>query len=366
MEGGTNNHSIISREALDVAIKIALMFAVIGYCFQIVRPFVLPILWGAIIAIALTPVASAIANRTGLKMGKASALLTVLIVALLIVPTVSFSGSLISGGQMIYEKLQSGSLTIPPPNEAVAGWPLIGEHLFQLWSSASSNLQQFTTEHNEQINSLLTKGATTLGGIGLTLLQFVVSTIIAGVFMSHTPAMNAFFQRLINRVNHGQGEEYVKLIVATVRSVVQGVLGVAVIQSIFAGLGMAVVGVPATGIWMMAVLFLAIIQLPPILILGPVAAYVFTVESSTVSVIFLIWCLAVSGSDAILKPMLMGRGVDIPMLVILLGAIGGMLLSGIVGLFVGAVVLALGYKLLMAWLGQDIAQNESDKVEQRS
>lgn len=115
---------------------------------------------------------------------------------------------------------------------------------------------------------------------------------------------------------------------------------------------MGIAGVPATGLWMLAVLILAIIQLPPILVLGPVMAYLFAVETTTVAVLFTVWGILVSASDVVLKPMLMGRGVDIPMLVILLGALGGMMMSGIIGLFVGAVVLGLGYKLLMTWLEQ--------------
>ena len=113
---------------------------------------------------------------------------------------------------------------------------------------------------------------------------------------------------------------------------------------------MLAVGVPGAGIWALAILVLAIAQLPPWLILGPVMFYVFSVESTAVAIIFSIWSIAVSLADMVLKPLLLGRGVEAPMLVILLGAIGGMLMSGIIGLFVGAVVLAFGYMLLVAWL----------------
>jgi predicted PurR-regulated permease PerM len=115
---------------------------------------------------------------------------------------------------------------------------------------------------------------------------------------------------------------------------------------------MALAGVPASGLWALIVLVLVVIQLPALLILVPVIIYVFSVSSTTVAVVFTIWSVLVSSSDTFLKPLLLGRGLEIPMIVILLGAIGGMIAFGIVGLFVGAVVLALGYEIFHAWLGE--------------
>jgi predicted PurR-regulated permease PerM len=134
----------------------------------------------------------------------------------------------------------------------------------------------------------------------------------------------------------------------------QGVIGVAIIQAVLSAIGMVVAGVPAAILWTVMVLVCAVSQLPPILILGPVAAYVFSANETTPAVIFLVWSILVSASDGFLKPMLMGRGVDIPMLVILIGAIGGMMLSGIIGLFVGAVVLAIMYTLFMSWMDDSL------------
>ncbi len=139
----------------------------------------------------------------------------------------------------------------------------------------------------------------------------------------------------------------------------QGVVGVAVIQSVLAAIGMVLVGVPAAGLWTVLTLVCAVSQLPPILVLGPVAVYVFSITSTTTAVIFLVWVLLVTASDGFLKPMLMGRGVDIPMLVILLGVLGGMMLSGIMGLFTGAVVLAIMYTLFMAWIAESGVKKET-------
>jgi predicted PurR-regulated permease PerM len=125
------------------------------------------------------------------------------------------------------------------------------------------------------------------------------------------------------------------------------------IQALLASLGLLVVGVPGAGLWALLVLILAIVQLPTILVLGPIIVYVFSTSTTVAAVVFAIWSILVGISDAFLKPLLMGRGVDVPMLVIFIGAIGGFMTSGIIGLFIGAIILALGYKLYLIWLEQD-------------
>lgn len=364
----TNSSSSLtfSAQAIDAAIKIILVLVMLMWTFNIIRPFMLPMAWGAIIAVALFPIVGWVKGKTGLGQGKASVLVTLITLAILIVPTVTFSSALFSSSQEFIGNIQEGTLEIPPPKPQVAEWPLVGEKLHAGWTKASTNLEAFAKQYAPQIKSSILGVASTVGGIGGGILQFVISIIIAGVFMANSAACTAAFNRIATRLAGAHGAEFASLSTATVRGVVQGVIGVAVIQAALSGLGMAIVGVPATGIWVLAVLILAIVQLPPILILAPIMAYVFSVEDSTTAVIFMIWGLLVSGSDAFLKPILMGRGVDIPMLVILLGAIGGMMMSGIIGLFVGAVIFALTYKLFMAWLelGDEFTP-ESDQEEHK-
>ena len=139
----------------------------------------------------------------------------------------------------------------------------------------------------------------------------------------------------------------------TISSVVQGVLGIAVIQSTASGIVLLIFGIPAAGLWALLVLLLAIVQLPPLLVLLPISIYGFSILDTTAAVILLILSIIISGADTFLKPVFMGRGVDVPMLVILLGAIGGMIAFGILGLFVGAVILALAYKVFYALINKD-------------
>jgi len=193
------------------------------------------------------------------------------------------------------------------------------------------------------------------------ILGFAVSIIIAGVFMVSAETSYQAFRVVGHRLGGEQGTDFVDLSVATVRSVAKGVLGVAFIQTLLAAIGLIVMDIPAAGIWASIILLLAIMQLPPLLVLAPIAIWVFSTAEPVPATTFLVYALFVGFSDAILKPMLLGRGVKVPMLVILLGAIGGMISSGIIGLFFGAVILALGYELFMSWLYQE--EGQGDVVE---
>jgi predicted PurR-regulated permease PerM len=201
-------------------------------------------------------------------------------------------------------------------------------------------------------------------GVGAGILKFVVSIIIAGVLLANDAGGGQAARAIATRLTAERGNESVELAAATVRSVTLGILGVALIQTLLASLGFLLVGVPGAGLWALFVLILAVVQLPTILVLGPIIVYVFSTSSTATAVVFAIWSLLVGMSDAFLKPLLMGRGVDVPMLVIFIGAIGGFVTSGIIGLFVGAVILALGYKLFLAWLKEDTQpQGEPSKSE---
>ena len=342
-----------SKQAIDAFIKIAAIAILLYWCFSILRPFILLVVWGGIIATALYPVVSWGHNKFGISKGKVSGGLAFVGVLLLLVPLIALSTGLYTSGSELITGYQDGTISIPKPAASMADWPVIGEKAYAFGVQVSSNFESVLLKYGEEVKAIAGQLASLAGSLGGGFIQFIISTIIAGVFMANADKCERAFIVIADRLTGEHGEALTTLSKKTVRSVVQGVIGVAVIQSMMAGLGMAFAGVPAIGLWMLLVMLVAIIQLPPILALLPVIFYVFSVDTTTTAVIFLIWCIIVSGSDAILKPMLLSRGSNIPMLVILLGALGGMATSGIVGLFVGAVVLSLTYQLFTVWLDSE-------------
>jgi len=351
----STDDKVVNRRAIEAAIRIGLVFLLVLWCFNIVKPFVLLALWGAIMAVAVYPLFVRLQALLGGRRKLAATLITFIALALLVTPSLMLSGSAVGNAQVLAGHIKEGTLRIPPPAETVQTWPVIGEQLHAAWSQASDNLSGTLSTHKKELTKIAKWILKAAAGAGAVLLQFIVSILIAGVLLvyarSGTNAVMRFATRLMGTQD---GQKFTEMASATILSVAQGVLGVAVIQAVLAGIGMLVMGVPYAGIWTLLVLILAVLQLPTILIIGPVIVYVFTITSMVPAVIFTIWMLLVGVSDSFLKPLLLGRGLDVPMPVILLGAIGGMLMSGIIGLFVGAVVLAVGYELFKLWMNEGV------------
>ena len=343
--------------AVDVAMRLAFVGLVLFWCTKIVTPFFLPVLWGAIIATALYPLFVKLKKLVGGKDKVAGTIFIVVSLALVIGPSIWLTDSVIQGATKLGNGLQEGTLSVPPPSESVKEWPAVGESLYVTWSQAATDMEAAIAKHSDQLKTLGSKLVDGVAALGGAVVQTIFALIIAGVFMINAAVCSRVAFAFGVKMGGAKGRELVDVSIGTVRSVVKGVLMVAIIQALLAAVGLVFAGVPGAGFWAFLVMVVAIIQLPPILILGPIAAYVFSANDSTVvSVIFLIWSLVVSGSDSFLKPMFLGRGVAVPMLIILVGAIGGMIASGIIGLFVGAVILSIGYKLAEVWLKDSLTE----------
>ena len=347
--------SSLFRDALETTLRIGLVLVLLVWCFQIVRPFITPVLWGVILAIAVSPLYRRLVALLGGRRKSAAAILVVLALALFAAPALNISGALVDSLQDLADRFRAGELRIPPPPERVAEWPLIGERLSAFWSLAATNLEAALLRLSPQLQAL---GGWLLGaaaGIGIGLLQFVFSLVIAGVVLATSEVSRAGVEKLMRRLAGADGQRIVELAESTIRSVATGIVGVALIQATLAGIGFVAVGLPAAGLVALAVLFLCIIQIGPILILVPAVIYVFAHADTLTASLFLIWSLIIALIDNFLKPLLLGRGVDAPILVIFVGAIGGFLSMGIVGLFVGSVVLVLFHTLFVSWVNQDLS-----------
>ncbi len=351
----TNSRHTPTTQVIEIAIRLGIIILILAWSLQILSPFISLIAWGAIIAVAVYSPFLKLAKKLGGRKKLAVTLFAVISIATILIPVISLSSSLVESAITIGSEIGTGTVSIPPPSESVREWPLIGEKTYTFWNQASSDLGALLEKYPHQLSSIGKKLLAAAAGVGSGILQFIISLIIAAAFLVSADTVSRSMQRLARRLSGDHGEALLTMSANTVRSVTIGVIGIAFIQAVLGGLGMMFVGVPAAGLLAIVILVFAIAQLPPILVLAPVIFYVFSVESTTVAVVFTVWSILVSVSDAVLKPMLLGRGVDAPMMVILLGAIGGMITSGIVGLFIGAVVLAVGYKLFQAWIEMDEA-----------
>jgi predicted PurR-regulated permease PerM len=195
-------------------------------------------------------------------------------------------------------------------------------------------------------------------GTGLAIAQSLLSIVIAAAMLVGASGGAEMANRISTRLAGTSGDRIVRMTAQTIRSVAVGIVGVAIIQASLISVGFLAAGIPHAGVWSLLCLILAVLQITPSLVVIPVVFYVFSHASTPVAVAFLIWEIAASLSDNFLKPILLARGVEVPMLVIFMGAIGGFIMSGFVGLFIGAVILSLGYELATAWIRGEVESTE--------
>ena len=279
-----------------------------------------------------------------------SIVLISIMLGLILIPSGLIMYSLYEGINHFRELFDSGQPLIPPPGGSTANWPTIAKPIVEFWQLASENLQETIVKYSDEIKiygSFLLLG---LAGVGKGIATFVASIIIAGVLLIYADSSSEVTHKIFRKLVGKNGDNFAYISVLTIRNVVKGILGVAFIQTAMAGLGFFMAGVPFAGLWTILCLILAIIQvgIGPIAI--PVAIYVFSVANPTTSIILAIWLGITLTIDNVLKPILLGRNAPAPMLVIFLGAIGGFIYNGFLGLFLGAIILTIGYKLFLIWL----------------
>ena len=345
------------RRALEVSIHVGLVVLLTAACLMILLPFLPLVAWGIIIAIAVFPAYRWLRNMVGGRGSLAATIFTLLFLAVLIVPIVMLAETMVGGVQTLAAHVKDGSFSIPPPPDSVGTWPIIGAPLQKLWTKASTDLTGLLQSQAPKITSLVPGLLSASASLGLTVLQFVLSILVAGVLLAKASGCATVSHSLANRLFGDRGPEFEDLAGSTIRSVTNGILGVAVIQTFLAGLGFLVAGLPGAGLWTLIFLFAAVLQAGA-LVLVPAVIYMFAIASTTKAVLFLLWCIVVALIDNVLKPLLLGRGVAVPIAVVFLGAIGGFISMGIIGLFVGAIVLSVGYKLFLAWLEGPVVAKE--------
>ncbi len=343
----------LARTVIEVTVRVGLLLALVAWCFLLLLPFVEPLVWGTIIAIAVHPGYEALTARLGGRGRLTAVLVTVAGLLVLSGPLTVLTMSLIDTVGAMTTRM-GVDIAIPPPPPELAQIPLIGEPVAQLWTLASVNLGAALAQIGPQLRVVAGWLLSLVTDAGFSLIKFIAAIIIAGVLLAHSDraatAAHAFADRLVGK----RGRDFADLAEQTIRNVTRGLLGTALIQSMLAGLGLLLAGVPGAAFLALIVFLLCVVQIGPVLVMLPAVVWAFFETSTTTFVLLLIWAIFVGTIDNFLRPYLMSRGSSVPLLVILIGVIGGLLIHGLIGLFIGPIVLALGYELLRAWiLGQE-------------
>jgi predicted PurR-regulated permease PerM len=343
----------LSGDLTEALVRAGLIFFLAVMCVRVFAPFANLVIWGLILAVALEPLHGWLAARMGNRQGLAAGVLVLVGLLLIGVPTVMLGSSFATHLQDVHATVHAGTLVVPPPAAGVADWPIVGERVYATWNAAATNLPGFITENQVRIKDLSRRGLAAAASTAGAVLLFLAAMIVAAIMMAYADSGDRAIRRIFIRVTGPvRGPRLQKLTTATVRSVATGVIGVAFIQAILLGVGFLLAGIPAAGVLALVVMFLGILQVPALIVSLPAVAWLWLAGdgSTTSNVVFTIYLVVAGMADNVLKPLLLGRGVDVPMLVILIGALGGMVTGGIIGMFVGGVLLAVSYQVFMEWV----------------
>ena len=356
---GTALNGPAGRLSVEAKITEIARIGIIGlfayWSLTLIAPFAIILVWAAILAVALYPAYAALAAMLGARPRLAALLITLVCLVLIVGPLAALAVGFAEGVQALLARLRDGSLLVPLPPESVRNWPLVGDRVHAAWSMASSNLEA-VLRHFEP--SLLQAGSKALGKIAsmsIDLLGFVVSVLVAGFLFGSGERLAETAEGFASRMGGDRGIGFVRLAAATIRNVARGVIGVALLQAFLCALVLSLFKVPAPGAIAFVVLILCIIQIGPAVVLLPVMIWAWLEMDFGPAALLTLLLMPLFIIDNIMKPILVARGLSTPTLIILLGVLGGTLSYGLIGLFLGPIILSVFHDLLMVWMRPEAA-----------
>lgn len=356
----------LTQDVLHVALQLLLIGILIAAGFLIMRPFIPSLIWAATIVMATWPFMLKVEAWLWGKRGLAVAAMTIVMLFLFIVPFSLAVLAIIENADKIAVWVKSiQTQPLPTLPHWLSGIPILGSRLASAWDSIRTGPEGITSRLAPYAGQLLNWFLSQAGGVGLILIQFLLTVVIAAIFYSKGEAVSAGIIRFARRLGGEHGEIIAVLTVHTVRGVALGVVGTALIQSLLGGLGLIVSGVPAVAILTAVMFILCVAQVGPGLVLIPVVIWLFYSGQTAWGTVLLIWSIFVGTFDNFLRPILIRRGADLPLPLVFAGVIGGLITFGAVGLFIGPVVLAIIYKLLAVWVDSAEVKLEKQAEEQQ-
>ena len=350
-----------SRDVTRVVLMVLFIVGLILTSFRILQAFLLATIWAATIVVATWPLMLKVEGWLGGRRGWAVAAMVVVMLLVFVLPLGLAVDSIVSNRETISGWIAGlPEMTLPSSPAWLQRIPLVGAKIASAWDNlavagSKALLAQLSPYTREAFGWLLGH----LGSFGVALVQFLLTVSIAGILYSKGEAAANGLRQFTRRLGGDRGDEVVTLAGQSVRAVALGVVVTALVQSALGGIGLAIAGIPFATMLTGAIFLLCIAQLGPILVMIPASIWLYSTGSPGWGTALLVWSLAVGMIDNVLKPMLIKRGADLPILLIFAGVLGGMLAFGVIGLFVGPVVLAITYTLLRSWVARDPADGST-------
>jgi predicted PurR-regulated permease PerM len=345
----------MQRDLTRTALAVLFIAILIGFSFWILRPFLGAVVWATMIVVATWPLMVAVQARLWGKRALAVTVMTLALLLVLVVPLSLAIGTIVSNADNIAGWARSlATFRVPPPPEWVGRLPVVGGKAVLAWQQvAAAGIEELAAKIAPYAGSITKWFVAEVGSFGMVFVQFLLTIVIAAVIYANGEHAAAGVRRFGRRLAGPRGEDSVRLAGQAIRGVALGVVVTALAQSVAGGIGLAIAGVPFAAILTAMMFMLAIAQLGPVLVLAPAVIWVYWSGSTGWGTFLLIWTVAVGSMDNFLRPYLIKKGADLPLLLIFAGVIGGIMAFGLIGIFVGPVVLAVGYTLLEAWVKEE-------------
>ncbi len=351
------NHSLrqtrTTTRYFELALRLGFLGLLLFWSLTLIRPFISIIIWSAIIAVVIYPLYRWTVVKLGGRTGLSAALVTTATLLVVIGPATWLALDLIESVRIISERVNWREFSIPQPSDRIKEWPVLGEEIYRIWNLAAAN----TRDALSKIYPYMKPFGTTLVHIaadaGTGVAKFLASVIVAGFLLVYAQTLVTTIKRLAKKLESERGQYFVDLAGSTIRIVSRGVIGIAVLQTLLAGIGLAVAGVPAASLITFAILILGIVQIGPSVVIISVIIWSWFSMETIPAMLFTAYMLPVNLIDNVLRPFVLGRGLQTPMLVVFLGVIGGTISHGLTGLFLGPIILAVIWELLVAWIGEE-------------
>lgn len=354
----------VPRDITHTTLSVLSIGVLILSSFWILRPFLVSMIWAGLIVIATWPVLEKLEARFVKKRGFAVALMTLALLLIVLIPITLAIVTLVTNASAISEKAQSLSLSLSAfslssPPDWLTHIPVIGEKLADKWSHfAALSPDERSATVVPYAQKALQWFVAQAGSMGMILLNFLLTVIIAAILYSQGEVVKDGFLSFARRLAGSQGEEVAILAAKSVRGVMLGVVVTALIQAAVGGFGLFITGVPAAGLLTAVMFMLCLAQIGPVLVLVPAIIWLYWSGQPVWGTVLIVISVVALTLDNFVRPFLIKKGADLPLVLIFSGVIGGLIAFGIIGLFIGPVVLAVTYTLLKAWVVGDMQENE--------